>query len=477
MSPVRALLRGLWMVLAVGDGLLVAYLAAHYGWWSFEPPRNVESPGAIILVPIFLAIIAAKTVFFAAFFAAVGSAIAADLAGWRPRRWLAALATPVLLVALAGATYESVRLAREVAARPPGPLADRLTVFVSLTQEAGRDSMDLLGLGAYQAGSIGAYLVILAAAGYLAEKYLLWWWRVRWPVPLLLLAAPLVLVIAVVHGERGQRAYVAAQEWRPAAERQPWLEALHACEALGPDWRLPRRTELTLYVAARPPTIEAWHGAVWTSATADRGAWAVAVDLAPRRSGFWRRESDWWRDEVPCEGSTRRHEPRDWFTALRGRVCALTPDSPDLHPSGKRILATRSGTRVELSQAATLCIRPAAADGSPPLRGRRYEQEREFTQAADYRAFMGEQCARWDSPGWEPGACFAFATEPSTFTETPDERQMRGFCELQRNAEGCHRYALLMEARGEIERANRYQAVACERGFARACPWPVKPAP
>jgi hypothetical protein len=469
MNPLRTLLRGVWIGLAVGDALLVAYLAARYGWWSFEPPRNVESPGAIILVPIFLAIIAAKTVFFAAFFAAVGGAIGADLVGRRPARWLAALATPVLLGALAGATYESVRLAREVVARPPGPLADRLTVFVSLTQEPGRDSMDLLGLGAYQAGSIGAYLVILAGAAYLAEKYLLWWCRIRWPVPLLLFAAPLVLVAAVVQGERGQRAYVAAQEWRPAAERQPWLHAVGVCEALGPDWRLPRRTELALYVASRPPAIETWREAVWTSASADRGAWAVAVDVSPRRSGFWRRESDWWRDESPCEGSTRRHEPRDWFTALRPRVCALAPDSPDLHTSGKRILATRRGTRVELSEGATICVRPAPANPGPPLRGRRYEQEREFTKAADYRAFMREQCAGWGVPGWEPAACFAFATEPSTFVETPDEYQMRAFCELQRSVEGCFRYAGLMEARGEPDRARHYLAIACEHGFARAC--------
>ncbi len=47
---------------------------------------------------------------------------------------------------------------------------------------------------------------------------------------------------------------------------------------------------------------------------------------------------------------------------------------------------------------------------------------------------------------------------------------MRAFCELARNGEGCHRYALLMEKHPDAaDRALRYRELACKRGYAPAC--------
>ncbi len=74
------------------------------------------------------------------------------------------------------------------------------------------------------------------------------------------------------------------------------------------------------------------------------------------------------------------------------------------------------------------------------------------------------------TPERNRAACFAFAPDLPPFEESNDERLMRAFCELARNAEGCHRYALLMDRHPEAaDRARRYRELACKRGHAPAC--------
>jgi hypothetical protein len=47
---------------------------------------------------------------------------------------------------------------------------------------------------------------------------------------------------------------------------------------------------------------------------------------------------------------------------------------------------------------------------------------------------------------------------------------MRAFCEMDRNGEGCDRYAAQMEKHPEMaERAHRYRELACQRGYSPAC--------
>ena len=120
----------------------------------------------------------------------------------------------MLIVALIGIGVAASWSIYAIAAKPPGFINDRLTVFDALAATVDDEGIDLLGTGKYAAGSLGRFLIILLGAAYLAEKYLLQAWRVRWPVPILPLVA-LGWVGWIVHdGERQNRDFVTAREWR-----------------------------------------------------------------------------------------------------------------------------------------------------------------------------------------------------------------------------------------------------------------------
>lgn len=116
---------------------------------------------------------------------------------------------------------------------------DRLTMFDALAGTVDSTGVDLFGTKYYAGESIGRFLIILLGAGYLAEKYLLQTWRVRWPVPILPLVALGWVGWIVNDGERRLRDFVTQYEWRPITPQVPWLDALAECESLGDGWRLP----------------------------------------------------------------------------------------------------------------------------------------------------------------------------------------------------------------------------------------------
>ena len=94
---------------------------------------------------------------------------------------------------------------------------------------------------------------------------------------------------------------------------------------------------------------------------------------------------------------------------------------------------------------AAICVRAPADAPRIPTRDRRgYRDEQDFAQRGRFpRATWPRSAA--STPERNRAACFAFAPDLPPFEESDDERLMRAFCELARNAEGCHRYALLME--------------------------------
>src|SRR5260221_14091276 len=116
-------------------------------------------------------------------------------------------------------------------------LPDRLVVFDQLAaQRSGAES-------------IGARLAWLALAAYLAEKHLLRWWNLRWPVSIAAIAIVAWPAWIALRGEQQQDAWVADQQWKTLAERATWRHAVSDCHALGSGWRLARRHELALYIA------------------------------------------------------------------------------------------------------------------------------------------------------------------------------------------------------------------------------------
>jgi hypothetical protein len=270
-------------------------------------------------------------------------------------------------------------------------------------------------------------------------------------------------------GELAQRNWVAAQQWRPIAAEKSWIDALGACEGLGPEWRLPRRAELTLLLATRPASIAGWQGAAWTASAAEGGSHAIAVDLQPRKSGRWNKGSEPLRDESLCELRDLRGYAGDWVEDLRPRVCAQTAQSPALYTPGLRFTTLRRGNvQFEQPQNATICIAPGAGSGSPHAYGRGFPGEREFTRVADFTLYMEQECRT--SPSADVVACFAFAPDRPNFEEDGDENTMRRFCDLARNGEGCWRYGALMDRHPEaVERAKRYRELACTRGYRPAC--------
>jgi hypothetical protein len=281
-------------------------------------------------------------------------------------------------------------------------------------------------------------------------------------LPLLALAS---IALLDRGGEREQRAFVAAQEWRALQGPRAWLDAIDGCRALGPGWRLPSRQELSLYLATRPQDGRAGPFA-WTASVAD-GGYAIGVDLQPRKAGGSDKGSELPRDESPCEIREQPDDPSDWFAALRPRVCAIAGAAPDLYTAGLKLLAEKRAPGAALTQAESICINPLRPVRLA-FRGREFPQERSFSERAEFSAFMAEECRQ--QPDRNRVACFAFASERPDFEETGDEQALRGVCELDRNGEGCYRYALLMDARpSQADRSHAYRLSACERGYSPAC--------
>ncbi len=461
--------RILFGALAVLDAVLLLYLFAGFDWFNLDINQSsIASPAGFLVIWILWAFVAVERVFFAAYFAVIGAGIWKELTRREVTRTLTRLTTPVLLVALLGIGVTGAYLIYEIAAKPPGFINDRLTVFDALAGTVDDEGIDLIGTGNYAGQSLGRFLIILLGAAYLAEKYLLQHWRVRWPVPMLPIVAIGTMGWTIRDGEQKNRDFVAAREWRALSPQLPWLDAVAGCENLGSDWRLPQREELARYLATYPPETAAWTGAAWTSTSADGGGWAIAVDLKPRYSGRWNKGSEPTRDESLCELRTQPGYANDWFTARRPDVCARTKASPYLFTPGLSLTVLQNGNvNVTQPQQAAVCVR-----GEPtrfPVRDRRgYRNEQDYTRAAEFRAAMATKCGLEPDRDW--ATCFTFAPDLPPFEESGDERTMRAFCEIARNGEGCYRYALLMDRHPDaVDRAARYRALACKRGYAPGC--------
>lgn len=468
------MVRVLFSALAVIDAGLLAYLALSYDWLVWSVPTNFSTPAGWIIIVVLWALLVAEKAFFAAYFALIGWAVGREIRGKRDAsRWAAVPATLVLLAGLAGIAAMWIPGMREIINGPPGFLIDRLTLFDGLARTASHRG-GLFGTDAYFSGSIGASLITLLGAVYLTEKYLFAWWRVRWPVPLLPILALGWVTWGVLDGERRLREYVAQQQWRPLPGQQTWLAAIDTCSKLGTGWRLPRREELARYLSTGPAEMRERKDAAWTATAIDGEGWAVAVDLAARRSGRWNRNSEPTRDESLCEYRDERGYAHDWFAALRTRVCEHTTLSAYLYTPGAKATAYQTGNvAVTQSNGAVVCVRPADDAARIGVRTRRgYRGEQDFVKAEDFLAYMAKKCG--PSPVQDVAACFVYSPDLPAFEESGDERLMRAFCELDRNGEGCHRYALLMDRHPEAaERAARYRDLACKRGYKPACPLPA----
>ena len=398
-----------WRALAALDALLLAYCASRFGWADFDTPRVGDTPAGWIIQLALVAIVVLVKSIAAAFVAAVAYAIYREVRGpWRAPRLAAALLTPLFIVVLALLAWLAYSAAASSLTPAATAFVDRFVMF------------DRLAAAQRPGESIGAYLVAIALAVYLAEKYLLRWWNLRWPISIAALAILSWPAWTVMRGEEEQRDWRARQEWRVVQANLPWLDAMAACAALGDGWRLPRRTELALYASAADDAAPATRGTAWTLTAAEYGRSAVVVDLAPKRGGTWRSNSQPWRDRSPCENNATQApgaaDPRDWFASLRTPLCESNARSPSLYTSGLKLLAEMRGTIVggpkpqlitRPAQAAAICIRPARPEARIPIRGRGYPHETEFTDPAAFVAAIEQWCPPQANVG-DAVSCAAF---------------------------------------------------------------------
>jgi hypothetical protein len=401
--------RAIFAVLAVADALLFFYLFANYGWFNVHQFTEVSQDiVGIVVLPLLWGITLLDRIVTAAFFVAVGSGIWKDLAGRERPRWAAVVTTPVLIFSLAAIAFLWIVIVRDVVSQPAGMVYDRLTLFDELAREWRIADIEMFGVVNYAiGGSIGRSLVILLGVLYLAEKYLLQSWRVRWPVPLTPLLAVGWLAAIVAVGESRQREYVAAQQWRAIGPAVTWLDAMRACEAIGDGWRLPRPQELIRFVASGPAEIQSWQGAAWTNQIENNGEWAVAVDLAPRKSGRWNKASEPTRDESLCELRSQPGYATDWFASFRDEVCDRTSRSPYLFTPGLHPTVRQAGASVTQQPGAAVCIRPAGESTFPNYQQRGWDAREEPTAAAFLDAII-ERCRTLPNPHRRLG-CVAYA--------------------------------------------------------------------
>ena len=463
--------RVLFGALAAVDLILAGYLALLYDWFTVETHVNHDNVGAVIAIPIAWAFMAAEKFFFAMFFAGIFALIYRELTGRsKNKNWATRLSSLIFVVALLGIGTVWIYGAARVLYGPPGFLIDRLLAFDSFT-ESTNDFFDLFGTQAYLSGSVGRYLILLLGAAYLAEKYLMAGWNVRWPIPILPIAAVAWVLFTIHDGETRLKAWVAAQQWAPVNDQLPWLDAVGACEQMGDGWRLPHREELARYFSMQPPPTTG-DSYAWTSTMTDGGLWAIGVDRKPRRSGRWNKGSELTRDESLCELRDARgygYASGDWFTAYRQQVCDKTTMSAYLYTPGlKPVLLQNSNVAQQYPAASAICIKPSGENKIPNRARRGYDNENDYTRVRDFKAAMKAQCDK--TPDRSGGACYAFAPDLPDFEESGDEKLMRAFCELARNGEGCDRYAMFMDKHpGAEERAARYRARGCTLGYAPAC--------
>jgi hypothetical protein len=399
-----------WVALAALDALILAYVITRFPW-GFNTHVSGSSPLGELLVYMAHAVDILANLLAAAFVASVGYAIAREFRGeWRPRWWLALLASLPLLAALGVAGFIAWRDLAE-AQRPQAlVLPDRLVVFDRLAAQRS---------GAESAGNRLAWIVL---AVYLAEKYLLRWWNLRWPVSMGALAIVAWPVWLALSGERAQDAWVAGQQWKALSEKSTWLEAMAGCRALGPGWRLPRRNELALYLANVPEPARKWQGNAWTYTTSALGANAVVVELQPRHSGAWRSNYVPWRDRSLCEVDGLATRPADGFADLRPRFCERSVSVEGLFVSTVQPIARLAGTRETFlgreyfavqTEAAAVCIKPAPPE-LPRYRRRIYPKEEEFGEPEDFLARVKQACTL-GIVGADPAACKALINyEPAT---------------------------------------------------------------
>ena len=326
--------------------------------------------------------------------------------------------------------------------------------------DAAESAWRLQGLVSGERMSIGLYLGVIVALAYLSEKYLLGWLRVRWPVPLVPIAMVASLAWVVAVGERKQREFVASRTWHPVAEAQTFPQALLACDALGPDWMLPRPAEARAYLATRPEAIRSWQGVMWTNTTAERGGTrGIVVEIAPRKTGVWRARDVNGRSVSACEIDTRDRSPIDAFTRQKARLCEATPESPYLHPTAPLMVVLRRCTAAQYGQAGAVCVQRRGAEGATRGPGtQQYADQRESSTAADYVTFVKDYCA---SRTWPTDLiCLTVGADPLPFEENGAEWLYRLACDDEGRAEGCAGYARLMDLRGQTERAR-----SIERGW------------
>src|SRR5262249_9046984 len=160
--------RPLWMALAVADAVILAYVAMRFPWDAPAGKVGETPAGWIVQAGLLVFSIGAKA-FAAGIMAAIGYVIVPDPrgpgnAGARGTGLLIFLAFmfAATLIVLAG-SREFLGAFDERVMR----FGDRLLVFDRLTD-------------AHTPGeSIGAYVVTLAFAAYLVEKYALRWINVR----------------------------------------------------------------------------------------------------------------------------------------------------------------------------------------------------------------------------------------------------------------------------------------------------------
>lgn len=416
MESLKKFLRYAWVALAVLDVLLLGYVASAFDWAGWEVPQVGPTPAGSLVQYVVDAVFFGTKALAAAFVIIIAYSIYRDVRGdWYPRRLPAIFASVVLGAVLVIVGLEAFRSLSPVLGGDASAYADRLLVYDRLAY----------GHAKGEASSIAGYVLLLCAAAYLAEKYLLRWWGIFWPLSVVAIALLAWPVREVLEGERQQRNWVVGQEWAVVAEKHTWPEALAACSAKGAGWRLPRRNELPLYLSTRPEATKQWRGTAWTLTTVENARAGVVVDLTPRKSGTWHANAAPARDRSPCETNgtpdlNTELPASDLFTRLRHRLCAQTDRAPGLYTPGLQLLAEARGRVVggpeekivtAPTQAATICIRPAQAPATPPLRTRRYKDEMEFASAEQFGAKMKALCVP-RAPGSDPVACAAFAPPP-----------------------------------------------------------------
>jgi hypothetical protein len=397
-----------WRVLAVVDALALAYVVYNAPWGMLNTAQ-VHGEYAWLARAFTIAIDLAWNGIAAAFVVAVGYGIAGDIRGeWRPSRVMGALASMPLLVCTTLAVWAAYHDAGPIFAVMTLP--DRATVFDALAQTNASGE------------SIGARIAWVAAAAYLGEKYLLRWWNLRWPVSIIALAMIAWPALAACDGESRQRDWLEAQQWRSIGDGKTWVQALQACSALGPGWRLPRPHELPLYVASEPEALHGARGRLWTSVTSDLGRAAVVVELQPRLKGFWRSSETPHRDRSTCELDANRNTPLDWFAKLRPRLCESGFLAESMFVTTEQLIAYVRGTRATPAgteyiaaetTAGTVCVNPKGEELRKAGR-RTFARQEEFTDAEAFLARMRAVCNP-RQPGADTAACAAFGRqEPAT---------------------------------------------------------------